>query len=334
MKSLIYEIEAVISFVKNQGNDFKTGSVDKLVQVVQHKFSNEALLRTITALYRAGFHSPKEVAEKIPDSILTDSAALTKLAKKAQWLVAARNIIGRMKQLNELDADQMRTGFAVILSYFNYVVSEKHAQMLAMRYVLLARGFKVDSVNKNEVKAGLRYLESVNKEQANFDFKVFAGFLSSAKFIGTDLSNDTAIYQYEDYIISSEWFDDVGVLPWIILPPGEHPFPALIEHFKSLAKKYNEEFDEERLNRIYSLKPTARHKGLGKFDRYIICLFKESRKAVLESPFYGNAIYIVEGDWESLSRLTKKELLEDYPREVIRVIHSGDWFSRLKELLN
>jgi hypothetical protein len=54
-----------------------------------------------------------------------------------------------------------------------------------------------------------------------------------------------------------------------------------------------------------------------------------------ENPREGNAIYIVFGKWEEISKFSKSELLESKNdgRSFVRVIHIGDWKSRLKEKL-
>jgi len=46
---------------------------------------------------------------------------------------------------------------------------------------------------------------------------------------------------------------------------------------------------------------------------------------------YGNAIYIIDDDWERLSRLTKRKLLT-HP-EATRIVHKGKWYWKVKQEL-
>ena len=293
MKSPLYEIEAVIGLAKKHGDDFKTSSVDKLIDIVMHRYSNEALLCAITALYRVGFRSQKELTDKIPDSMIADTAALTELAKKARWLIGARSIIGQMKQLDILTGNEMKEGFALVKGFIDAVKSETHAQRIAADYIF--------QVKRN-------------------------GAISGDKIEGTLTRLDSGL-SYGDGV-------QIVRVPWRILPLGEHPYPAIVAHFESLAERYkNHKLEKERLRKIFELEPTIVIIGEDDFERSAIFLFKDSDKAVLECPYYGNATYIIEGGWMSLSKLTKKELIKDYPREAKRKYHSDDWFSWLKKSL-
>jgi hypothetical protein len=328
MNRLRYEIETVIAFAEEQGDDFKMAPVTKLIDLVLHRFGNEALLRAVTTLYRLGVRSPEELAKLIPDSKVSNSPYLKALAQKAGWLVQAKQMIWQMKQLGVIRAKGMKKAFRATYSFLNHVNSEKHAQAFALRYILGTNGFKMGIISNSEITGALKYFDSAYKQEIDFDINTFAGFFRSAKSTGTELSD-------ENYYLSPDLFNEkIERVPWIILPSGGHPFPTLVEYFKSVAQEHHKEFDEDRLERIKSLNPTAIYKGINEFDGYAVFFFNEYDGAILECPFVGNAIYLLKGEWETLSRLTKRELLEEHPREVVRIIHSGDWFSRLKELLN
>lgn len=124
-------------------------------------------------------------------------------------------------------------------------------------------------------------------------------------------------------------------VPWKILPPGEHPFPQIIEYFESLQRrKQNIRWERERICRLLSFEPTDVILGSDAFEGYVAFHFAELEIAILECAIVGNAIYLLPGDWTSLSRLTKNELLKNPARDVTRIVHSGDWFLRLKRLIN
>lgn len=121
---------------------------------------------------------------------------------------------------------------------------------------------------------------------------------------------------------------------WQILPPGEYTFDRIIGHYQHLRSLDNEIIiDKQRLELIYSLKPSELYIGSDEFKRYVVFYFDQACKAVLECPIFGNAIYVIDGGWKYLSQLTKAELM-DYPDEVQRITHKGDWFSRLKKILD
>jgi hypothetical protein len=107
-------------------------------------------------------------------------------------------------------------------------------------------------------------------------------------------------------------------LSWKILPPGAHPFQAIIAHFNNLKLKYKKTtFDQQRLQEIYNLKPDIIYVGTDAFEGYVVFYFQQKKLAIFETPFTNNAIYIIEGDWERLSRYSKIELLRNHPDKVI-----------------
>jgi hypothetical protein len=123
-------------------------------------------------------------------------------------------------------------------------------------------------------------------------------------------------------------------IPWRFLEPGRNSFKIIIEHFDGLntpARK--EEYDKHRLELVHALGPSAIYIGTDEFEWYIVFLFQSAELAVLECPIKGNAIYLIAGDWKDLSKLSKTALLEEYSGQVARIIHTGDWYDKLKRQL-
>jgi hypothetical protein len=121
---------------------------------------------------------------------------------------------------------------------------------------------------------------------------------------------------------------------WRILPPGEHPFQTVTEYYRQLLMGGSSKKEIwERLSAIEALGPANRYYGTDEFKGYLVFYFPDLGKAVLECPFEGNAIYVIDGDWETLSRYSKAKLLRSFSDEVKRVIHKGDWLPRLKKAL-
>jgi hypothetical protein len=123
-------------------------------------------------------------------------------------------------------------------------------------------------------------------------------------------------------------------IPWRILPPGEHPFPHILKSCEFIKQsKSTLRIATERLELINSLNPSKIYRGLDEFKGYFVFYFEGSTLAILDCPIVGNAVYVIKGDWKTLSRLAKAELLKEYADDVTRVIHSGDWFVRLSKLI-
>lgn len=119
---------------------------------------------------------------------------------------------------------------------------------------------------------------------------------------------------------------------WKLLPPGKAPFSKIIERFRHLSRENTGAvYDMDRLDRIYSLKPSETFMGIDEFQGYVA--FRFGTKTALDCPIIGNAIYVFGENWKTLSRLTKSELLTGRRRDVERIVHKGDWFARLKASL-
>lgn len=166
-------------------------------------------------------------------------------------------------------------------------------------------------------------------------------YMSQEDFLDNFLQGQAVVYQFKDprillheglLLLKQLGWQPIPIhkVPWSILPPGEYPFDRILRHFAELAGESNLKIDEGRLRLIYSLNPTAIYIGTtDEFRRYVIFYFEAEQKAILECPVFGNAIYVIDGDWKELSMLTKEELLRYYQNHVRRVIHKGNWFDRL-----
>jgi hypothetical protein len=118
-----------------------------------------------------------------------------------------------------------------------------------------------------------------------------------------------------------------------MLPPGKHPFAYILNHFRSLQYNPGIRYDETRLEKIYGLGPTATYVGTDEFKGYVAFYFEDLHLAVLDCHRVGNAVYVMEEDWQSLSQLSKAALLLNYSDNVERIIHTDRWFQRLRSLL-
>lgn len=85
----------------------------------------------------------------------------------------------------------------------------------------------------------------------------------------------------------------------------------------------------DRLEKVESLGPEKRLMGTSGLQRYIGYQFGEDFVA-FENPRVGNALYLLYGDWQALSQLSRSELLASRSGEYDRIIHSSRWFQALR----
>lgn len=123
-------------------------------------------------------------------------------------------------------------------------------------------------------------------------------------------------------------------LPWKFLPAGEWNLSDILTYCREY-KKTNPYFDyeEKRLETLLLLKPTDCYVGEDDFRIYFVFCFDYTKKAILESPVRGNAMYVIDDDWREISKLSKWEIRQNYSSSVKRIIHKGDWINRLREEL-
>jgi hypothetical protein len=122
-------------------------------------------------------------------------------------------------------------------------------------------------------------------------------------------------------------------VPWTIIPPGHWTFDRLFQHYSVLMKRHPEvEWQPERLRFVQTLRPSSYVVGRDDFEGYCVFLFDWTHRALLEHPIKGNAVYIFQEFELSLTRLTKAQM-RARQRTVERVIHIGDWQTRIWHVL-
>lgn len=146
--------------------------------------------------------------------------------------------------------------------------------------------------------------------------------------------------------LSRTWFgsatafplDQAGVpqvpdqnVSWEFLPDGtaEEIRETIIEKFGRSAPSSEIEIMVDRLAKVQSLEPKKRLVGTSGLQRYIGYMFGNDFVA-FENPRVGNALYLMYDDWESLSQLSRSQLLTSRPDNFDRIIHSTGWFKKLR----
>ncbi|PRX20133.1 hypothetical protein BX659_13612 [Orenia metallireducens] len=129
---------------------------------------------------------------------------------------------------------------------------------------------------------------------------------------------------------------EVIKLNWEVLPKGKMPWKKRkiqIKNFINRAKGTNKDVVKKRLEEINKFEPDFTAIGNGGFNGYIIHGFIDKSLYVLESIYTNNATYVLENDWEFISKLTKGQILNnDLHKE--RIIHTKSWYKKINKLLN
>lgn len=123
-------------------------------------------------------------------------------------------------------------------------------------------------------------------------------------------------------------------LNWELLPPGVNPWKRVGDQVKKIAQGNSsgeKAMIAERFKQIEIYQPDQVAIGLGGFAGYLVFGFKDKNIYLLESLRYGNATYIFGTDWQTLSQMTKAEILQNN-LHTRRIIHSDNWDTEIKQL--
>jgi len=123
-------------------------------------------------------------------------------------------------------------------------------------------------------------------------------------------------------------------LNWTILPQGTRPWPHLKSELKPLFDKLSKNKQQvvaHRFEHINSYHPDFLCTGTAGFHGYVIFGFIEKNLYLCESMYTGNATYVFANDWQSLSRLTKSEILS-HNLQNDRIIHRNGWNTAISHL--
>lgn len=123
-------------------------------------------------------------------------------------------------------------------------------------------------------------------------------------------------------------------LQWEILPKGDIPWKQVSEYISNI-KSLNQSQQgvvKERLIFLQSLKPDFFARGTGGFNGYFVYGYDYCNKYIMESAHLDNATYIFGDDWESLSKLTKNEIINGSSK-FERVVHKKTWKWTIRSIM-
>jgi hypothetical protein len=127
--------------------------------------------------------------------------------------------------------------------------------------------------------------------------------------------------------------NEVKSVDWEILPPGEKIWDSITQSTSSKVSKSEQKLMLERLQFLRSYIPSAVYNGIGGYSGYLVFEFEKKGLCIFDSIMYGNAAYVFKGEWEDVSRLTKKEIIQEN-LALDRIVHHRNWESRMKEYLD
>jgi hypothetical protein len=121
------------------------------------------------ALFNAGMNSEGQRMQ-----IILNCPNLNELIISARRLEAGTRIINDLYNLGELTSDEGRSWFDNIIDKLSDVGSEAHAQKMAIRHLLKAKGYEVAFMPEEGIKPVLEYLDTTLRKRERFNIKVFA----------------------------------------------------------------------------------------------------------------------------------------------------------------
>jgi len=120
---------------------------------------------------------------------------------------------------------------------------------------------------------------------------------------------------------------------WEILPPGERDtqIDRILGNNSNISPREKAAF-EERYDFIMAYKPSEMVLGTSGFVRYFGAKFSDDL-VVFENVKYGNAVYVMFENWETISQRSRIDLLSQPSRQFIRIVHRPGWKAELKKVL-
>lgn len=123
-------------------------------------------------------------------------------------------------------------------------------------------------------------------------------------------------------------------LNWKIFPKGEYIWEKvepIIKERINAQPKGNRPVISFRNAKISTKEPTFFAYGLGGFSDYTVYGFPNLNIYILESMNIGNATYVLDKNWEEITKLTKKDIIDNnlYKK---RIVHSPDWEVEIDKL--
>lgn len=121
---------------------------------------------------------------------------------------------------------------------------------------------------------------------------------------------------------------------WTILPKGNFPWPKLQERLKPIVDREpegNRPVIWYRLQAVEAYGPEFVAVGHAGFQGYLGFAFPDRGLYIFECTNWGNATYVFGDNWETLSQLTKAQILSEGLQKA-RLVHREGWEAALHKL--
>lgn len=125
-------------------------------------------------------------------------------------------------------------------------------------------------------------------------------------------------------------------LNWELLPKGNRPWSEVhkvIEDICKKSKNTQKQMMFDNCKYIYDKKPDFKAYGKVGFRGYIAFGFTDKKIYILESNIPNNATYVLNDNWEEISKLTKAEILNSNLHRC-RIIHNSNWKENFEKMFN
>lgn len=166
--------------------------------------------------------------------------------------------------------------------------------------------------------------EMLNPRSSDFDLQLLSQINLLQENVG-------AIGVFATSASTAEFLHTVHV-DWELMPEGSRD--AVTQRLLSGARgdvAILREKVEARRQLLESLGPVGWIVGNSGLRRYFGAKFRDDL-VVFENIDYGNAVYVLFEDWDSLSKLSRIELM-GRTEDVVRIVHKHGWELKLKKLL-
>lgn len=121
-------------------------------------------------------------------------------------------------------------------------------------------------------------------------------------------------------------------VPWNLLPPGEYPWERIKSKLESdRGFNFKRRSLEHEIEILHSYNPDLFAIGIDNFNGYLVFGYSSKNIFILESTELNNATYVFKNGWENVSRLSKKEILNEC-LQYARIIHSPQWREQINSL--
>ena len=199
-----------------------------------------------------------------------------------------------------------------------------------------------DFFGPKELEMRLELLGEESGPQPSFLFKfsveqvldpTVAGFKDDLLFNLNLLQENTGCADVFASVATREDYLKTVYVNWEFIPVGtaDEQLNYLLGRTRARTLEEREKLIT-RYKVLCGLNPTEFIYGTSGFRRYFGAMFANDL-VVFENLDYGNALYVLFGNWEALSRLSRLEIRNGNSADFVRIIHREGWEIRLAEVL-